>query len=77
MTPVSWMSARKAADHLGFDTLAAFYKWLQRERADAERLRRPCRVKVHWLRGRMRFQRTQLDALIESEVLNRPSERSA
>jgi hypothetical protein len=59
---VSWLSTRDAAVYLGFPSVAAFHKWLQEERKQS-----PCRVKVYWLRGRMRFARTNLDSLLELE----------
>jgi hypothetical protein len=64
--PVSWLTSEQAAEHLGLSNVA-FRKWLQRERDDAKRSGRPCRVKVYWLRGRMRFARTNLDACVEIE----------
>jgi hypothetical protein len=59
---VAWLTADQAREYLGFSTLQAFHKFVQRERA-----RVPQRLKVSWLAGRMRFRAANLDACIEDE----------
>jgi hypothetical protein len=59
---VAWLSADQAREYLGFETMSAFHKFVQRERA-----RNPQRLKVSWLAGRMRFRASNLDACIEDE----------
>lgn len=59
---VAWLRADQAREYLGFATMAGFTKWVQRERA-----RRPQRLKVNWLAGRMRFRAANLDACVEEE----------
>jgi len=65
---VPWLSSEQAAIHIGYvkpdgtANLDAFYMFVSRER------RKPkTRLRVHWLRGRMRFRQTELDALLEPE----------
>lgn len=59
---VPWLSTKKAAEHLGFPSVAAFHKWIQEERKQPK-----SKLRVHWLRGRMRFRASELDACVESE----------
>jgi hypothetical protein len=77
---VAWLSSRKAAEYLGFlyerdvvrggevihragdVNVGAFYQLLY-----VERKRTPRRLTVHWLRGKKRFRRAELDKLLEPE----------
>jgi len=65
---VRWFSTAEAATHLGFvkpdgtPKLQSFYMFLQ-----VERQRKPRRLTVHWLHGRMRFRQVDLDACLEPE----------
>lgn len=62
MKTVPWLTADEARQHLGLPTLNSFYVWLHRERK-----RVPKKIRVSWLRGRMRFRETNLDACMEPE----------
>lgn len=77
---VAWLTCRMAAEYLGFIydqdvvrdgkvvhragdvNVDAFYQLLY-----VERRRRPQRLTPNWLRGKMRFRRVELDALLEPE----------
>jgi len=65
---VEWLTASHAAAHLGYvkedgtPNLSAFYVFLHRERK-----RTDSRLRTHWLRGRMRFRRVDLDACLEEQ----------
>jgi hypothetical protein len=77
---VAWLSAEHAAEYLDFTYRAdvvrngvvvhragapnvhAFHQFLYSERRAVTR-----RLRVSWLRGRMRFRRADLDALLEQE----------
>jgi hypothetical protein len=77
---VAWLTTRQAAEYLGYlyerdverggvvvhragdVNVDAFYQLLY-----VERRRSPQRLKVHWLRGKKRFRRVDLDALLEPE----------
>lgn len=62
---VAWLSARQAAEYLGFvdnagvTMIKAFYAW---------RSKAPNPPKTHWLGGRMRFRRVDLDRCVEVET---------
>jgi hypothetical protein len=78
---VAWLTTRQAAEYLGYVydrdverdgkvvhhagdvNVDAFYQLLY-----VERRRSPQRLKVHWLRGKKRFRRVDLDALLEPEA---------
>lgn len=61
---VEWFSTADAATYLGFPSTRAFEAWIARQRAKGT-----LRLKVHRLGDRMRFRRTDLDALLEPEAL--------
>lgn len=56
---IAWFDSAAAAAHLGFRTVKAFQKFLERRAA----MGKP--VRTHWLQGRKRFRRVDLDACVE------------
>lgn len=58
-TSVAWFTSEMAAEHLGFPSVSAFRRFL-------ERLPESQRPKIHWLGSRMRFRQVDLDGLVES-----------
>jgi hypothetical protein len=87
---VAWLTCRQAAEYLGYIyehdvvrdgkvvhragdvNVDAFYQLLY-----VERRRTPRRLTVHWLRGKMRFRRVELDALLQPESESESSSESA
>ena len=66
---VEWFSTKRAAAHLDL-SLKAFYHFLEGQREQKDGLR------VHWLGGRMRFRRADLDRCVKSEPQVQVEERS-
>ena len=55
-TSVAWLSTEQAAEHLGFKTLRAFYRFLETSSRPPRR---------HYLGRRLRFRQVDLDACVE------------
>jgi hypothetical protein len=58
---VAWFSAERAAEHLDFPNVRAFYKWLARQPKD--------RPRRHYIGRMLRFRQVDLDAAVETPAL--------